>query len=78
MIHDIRPIEMSFLDPRNANRLNFGVDRPTHLPDRLDQSADYLRGFPAAPMPTLVGGDYSAAVTRRLTGGDGGSPGLLR
>ena len=20
----------------------------THLPDRLDQSADYLRGFPAA------------------------------
>ena len=26
----------------------------THLPERLDQSADYLRGFAAAPMATLA------------------------
>src|SRR5688500_5583013 len=28
----------------------------THLPDRLERSADYLRGFPAAPFRLLVRG----------------------
>ena len=35
---------------------------PTHLPDRLEQSADYLPGFAAAPTPQVLRVAYSRLI----------------
>ena len=49
--------------------MNFGQAEaaaiPTHLPDRLEQSADDLPGFAAAPLPEVTPGRLPAAYQGR-------------
>ena len=55
----LNPLDLSreILRRNGSDRLCSGSNRdsaiPTHLPDGLDQSADYLPGFAAAPMRML-------------------------
>ena len=41
------------------------IRKPTQLPDRLEQSADYLPGFAAAPMPEVTPRGLLVASNRK-------------